>query len=79
MLDTNYVVLITWVANAAFYSFKSEGSSIWDDPDLSDGDAVGYFVTESLTLAPSQLATKLPSDGRILCHGLDCYLLLRHL
>lgn len=42
MLDTYYVVLISWVMNAFFDSWSED--SPWNNPDLSGGDAVNHFV-----------------------------------
>mmetsp|Transcript_20654 Transcript_20654/g.48744 ORF Transcript_20654/g.48744 Transcript_20654/m.48744 type:complete len:547 (+) Transcript_20654:40-1680(+) len=44
MLDTYYVVLISWVMNAFFDSWSEDAP--WNNEDLTGDDAVGYFLTK---------------------------------
>jgi solute carrier family 6 GABA transporter-like protein 1 len=56
MLDTYYVVLISWVANAFFSTWSPDAP--WNNPDLNGGDAVGYFVND--IIGASTVATDGP-------------------
>jgi hypothetical protein len=44
MLDTYYVVLVAWVLNAFFSTWSPD--SPWNDPNLTTGDAVNYFMND---------------------------------
>lgn len=56
MLDTYYVVLIAWVMNGFFDTFRAD--SPWNDPELDGGTAVGHFVNEIIG------AGSLADDGK---------------
>mmetsp|Transcript_7825 Transcript_7825/g.19169 ORF Transcript_7825/g.19169 Transcript_7825/m.19169 type:complete len:658 (+) Transcript_7825:119-2092(+) len=56
MLDTYYVVLIAWVMNGFFDTFRAD--SPWNDPELDGGTAVGHFVSEIIG------AGSLGDDGK---------------
>lgn len=60
MLDTYYVVLIAWVANAFFSSWQSDAP--WGNPDLTGEEAVTYFVNDIIgasTLGPDGTPTRM--------------------
>lgn len=55
MLDTYYVVLISWVANAFFSSWSADAP--WNDEDLDGEKAVNYFVFDIIG------ASTVPDSG----------------
>ena len=56
MLNTYYVVLIAWVANAFFSSWDADAP--WGNPDLTGEEAVDYFINDIIG------AGTLSEDGR---------------
>lgn len=60
MLDTYYVVLVSWVANAFFASWSSDAP--WGKPDLTGKIALDYFIKDIIgqsTLNDDQQATRM--------------------
>jgi SNF family Na+-dependent transporter len=56
ILDTYYVVLVAWVVNAFFSTWRSD--SPWGNPDLTGEEAVSYFINDIIG------ASTLGEDGR---------------
>ena len=68
MLNTYYVVLIAWVANAFFDSFRE--SSPWDDPDLDGDKAITYFINDIIgsgTVGDDGRATRMVGQNVGFC------------
>jgi hypothetical protein len=61
--DTNYVVLIAWVANAFFVPLNSKGA-FGMIPINRMAMRRTTLLRKSLALAPSQPTAKVPSDER---------------